>query len=245
MSTQSAGLAVKNGYTNVKVMLKGVPGWKKTGHAVVASENFIKTGNHVLVDLRSSEEYKKGHIPRAYNIPMADLEDAEDDFPSNMSAPVVLYGKEVKQAYKLVKSWGYKTTSYVDGGIDGWVAAGNSLDTSPSPDEIVWVRVLEKGEVSLADFNRVVEENPAGSVILDVRTNDEAAEGKFEHALHIALDELTAKIESLPKDKEILVHCTTGARAEMAYQELIKAGFNARYLVANVECDEDGCEAEE
>ena len=245
MSTDSAGLAVKNGYTNVKVMLKGVPGWKKTGRTLVASEEFVKKGNIVLVDLRSTTEYEQGHIPRAYNIPLAEFEDAEDDFPSNMTAPLVFYGDGAEQAYKTAKGWGYKNTSLVNGGLKGWLAAGNNLVPGVSPDEITWVRILAKGEVSIDGFNDVAENNPADKVILDVRTSDEAGEGKFDNAIHIPLDELEAKMSTLPKDKLILIHCTTGARAEMAYQALKKAGFKTKYLVANVECDEDGCEVDE
>ena len=79
-------------------------------------------------------------------------------------------------------------------------------------------------------------------MILDVRTNDEAAAGKFPNALHVPLDEIANKMDSLPRDKEYLIHCTTGVRSEMAYQELKKAGFKVRYLLATVECDDDGCD---
>jgi rhodanese-related sulfurtransferase len=242
MSTKSAGLAVKAGYTNVKVMLKGAPGWKKTGRAVVASNKFVETGNIVLVDLRPSTLYKAGHIPRAYNYPLEDMEDLEDDLPYSTAAPVVLYGDGAMEAYKFVKKLGYKKTSIFEGGLAAWQAAGKKLETGPAPDEITWKRILGKGEVNLADFESVVDGDKPG-LILDVRTKDEAAEGMFANASHIPLDELETKMNSLPKDKEILVHCTTGARAEMAYQALNKAGYKVRFLVANVECDEDGCEA--
>lgn len=243
MSTKSAGLAVKAGYTNVKVMLKGVPGWKKSGRNVVASTKHVKKGNIVLVDLRSTSVYKQGHIPRAYSVPLEDIEDLEDDLPASKAAPIVFYGTGAGKAYKYVSKLGYKKTSIYRQGTDGWVAVGNTLATGASPEDITWKRILGKGEVSVADFNKVVDNSPAGSVILDVRTNDEAAEGMFANAIHIPLDELQANMGKLPNDKEILVHCTTGARAEMAYKELKAAGLNAKFLVCDVVCDEDGCEA--
>ena len=70
MSSKSAGLAAKMGYTNIKVMLKGAPGWKKSGNMVVASTGFINNGNLVLVDLRSKKDAAAAHIPRAVNIPL-------------------------------------------------------------------------------------------------------------------------------------------------------------------------------
>ncbi len=246
MSTKSAGLAKKMGYTKIQVMLKGAPGWKKAGYQLVASDEFVKNGNIVLVDLRSPEEVKKGHIVRAVNIPMETLEDAEDDFPSKKIAPVVLYGKDndAEKAAKIITGWGYKKISLVDGGLEGFTSRGNTLETGPAVTEIKWVRMLGKGEVSIAEFKKALAGTP-DQVILDVRTNDEVAEGKFNNAIHIPLDEIEARMAELPKDKKILVHCTTGARAEMAWQALEKAGYKSRFLVADVKCEGGKCEISE
>lgn len=246
MSTKNAGSAVKLGYTNIKVMLAGVPGWKKAGNNVVASENLVTKGNIVLVDLRSKKAYEAGHIPRAHNIPMADLMDAEDDFPESKVAPIVVYGNDgdTKKAYKMIKKWGKKKGSISSVSFAAWKKAGKPVETGATPDEINWKRKLGKHEITIADFMKATKGGTA-KVILDVRTNDEAAEGKFANATHIALDDLQGKIGSLPKGKEIVVHCSTGARAEMASTELRNAGFKSRYLVANVECDGAECEVSE
>ncbi|MBU0681496.1 MAG: rhodanese [Proteobacteria bacterium] len=246
MSTETAGQAVKLGYTNVKVMLDGVPGWKKAGNYVVASDNFVKKGNIVLVDLRPTKEYEAGHIPRAYNVPIDKLSEAEDDFPTSKAAPIVLYGNgdDAKKAYKIVKGWGNKKGAIAGVDFAAWQKAGNPVETGATPEEIVWKRILGKNEISIAEFEKIA----AGSddkLILDVRTKDEAAEGKFANARHIPLDDLQEQMESLPKDKEIVVHCSTGARAEMASTELRNAGFASRFLVANVECDGPECEITE
>lgn len=246
MSTDSARVAAEAGYTNVKVLLAGVPGWKKAGNHIVASQEFVETGNIVLVDLRSEDAYAKGHIPRAHSIPFADFPDAEWDLPENTSAPVVVYGDNAAKASKMARKWGYKAASVYEGGVNTWVKAGKKLDTSASPDEIVWVRILEPGEVSIADFVKASKGQLPGAVILDVRTSDEIKEGMFANAIHVPLDEIGAKMATLPKDKELLIHCTTGARAEMAFQELKKAGFKTRYVVGNIECDPaEGCEISE
>lgn len=246
MSTKNAGSAVKLGYTNVKVMLAGVPGWKKAGNHVEATQEFVKKGNIVLVDLRSKKDYEAGHIPRAHNIPLAALADAEDDFPSSKAAPIVVYGDgdDAQKAYKIIKKWGCKKGSISSVNFAAWKNAGNPVETGATPDEIVWKRKLGKHEVAIAEFMKACD-GAADKLVLDVRTIDEAGEGKFAKARHIPLDDLQGQIDSLPKDKEILVHCTTGARAEMASTELRNAGFKSRYLVANVECDGPECEVSE
>jgi rhodanese-related sulfurtransferase len=246
MSTKSAGLAGKMGYKNIGVMLKGNPGWKKSGGILHASKKLVETGNIVLVDLRSAKEVQKGHIPRAVNIPFNELEDAEDDFPSNKSAPLVFYGNgdDAVKADKMARKWGYKKTSIVPGGYAKWEKDGDKIAKGPAGDELKWVRKLEKGEVSIAEFEKAIG-GKAKQVILDVRTNDEIGGGKFAGSIHIPLDELEARMGELPKDKELLIHCTTGARAEMAWQAVEKAGLKARFCVANVECEGGKCEIEE
>lgn len=242
MSTKSAGLAAKLGYTNIKVMLKGVPGWKKTGRAVVASDNFVKTGNIVLIDTRSEAEYTSAHIPRAHNLTVADF---EDELPSSKGAPIVIYGDGAEAAYKAAKKLGYKKSALYPAGMTGWTAAGNPVTSGATPEEITWKRKLGKGEVGAADFMKAADGDGSTTIILDVRTSDEAGDGMFNNAVSIPLDELEAKSSTLPKDKTILVHCTTGARAEMASQELKKQGFKVKFLIGNVECEDGECEIDE
>lgn len=246
MSTKSAGLAKKMGYKNIKVMLQGEPGWEKAGYHLVASQKFVETGNAVLVDVRTPSEVKQGHIPRAVNIPMAALADAEDDFPSKKIAPIVIYGSngDAKKAADIVRAWGYKKVSLVPGGLEGYKAKGGEVATGEAASEIVWKRKLGEGEVTMEEFMKAAS-GTAGQVILDVRTKEEVADGMFSNAIHIPLDEIEARASELPKDKEILVHCSTGARAQMAWEALKKEGFNSRFLVGDVECENGTCEVAE
>lgn len=240
LSTESAGLAKKMGYTNVRVMLKGAPGWKKSGRALVATDTFVNEGNIVLLDLRSADVASKGHLKGAVSIPVAELADA-DELP--IKAPFVLYGgnaDETKQAMKTISGLGIKKISLVDGGLEGFTARGNQLVVGPAATEITWVRKLGKSEVGSEEFLKIAEGGVADKVILDVRTLDEAAKGKFANAIAMPLDLIEKNIAELPKDKELLIHCSTGARAEMAQAILEKQGLKSRFLVADVECEAVG-----
>lgn len=247
MSPKAAGQAVKMGFTNVKVMLQGVPGWKKTGQMMTADNKFVADGNIVLIDLRSPEEAAAGHIARAVNIPLAKLAEAGDDFPTSKAAPIVLYGNgdEVKKGAKIIKEFGFKTIAQVQGGIAGWQGAGHQLIKGAAASEIDWVRILGPDEVSTADFEKVVAGHGVNQVILDVRGKDEVSAGVFPGAVTIPLDELESRLGELPRDREVLTHCSTGARAELAVATLKKNGFKARYLVAEVECEDGECEIAE
>ena len=246
MSPKAAGLAKKSGYKNIKVMLEGEPAWVKAGHPTYASKGFVEKGNIVLIDLRSTDKVEAARLPRAVSIPMDSLADRIDDIP--VKAPVVLYSDneaDAMNALKKLRSENYKKVSLVYGNLDNWLKADGKHESGPAATEINWVRKLGEVEVSVADFQQVVSGMKKDALILDVRTSDEVKEGTFKTAMTIPLDELTNRTSELPKDKTIYIHCTTGARAEMAHNELKKKTFKSLYLVANIECEDNKCEIEE
>jgi rhodanese-related sulfurtransferase len=244
MSPKAAGLAVKEGYSNVKVYLQGNPGWEESGRALVASDDFILKGNIILVDLRPAKKVKGGHIPRAVNIPFAELEDADERFPKNRTAPIVFYGedeKQAEQAVQMVKEWGYRKVSVVGGGLKRWKKSGLAMAKGSAATDIHWVRIPVAGEVSIEEFRKVLAELPSDKVVLDVRGSDEVAAGMLPNALHIPLDEIESRLGEIPAGKEVLIHCATGARAEMARTILLKNSIPARFCMVDVKCEEGEC----
>ena len=65
----------------------------------------------------------------------------------------------------------------------------------------------------------------------------EIEEGVFPGAVSIPLDDLEKRLAEVPKDKPIVIHCSTGIRAEMAYNQLKKAGIDAKYVKAKIDFD--------
>ncbi|MHB8809877.1 MAG: rhodanese-like domain-containing protein [Desulfobulbaceae bacterium] len=243
MSPISAGLAKKAGYANVKVFLAGEPAWVKAGNPTYASPSFVSKGNIVLIDLRSTEKASVARIPRSVSIPFKSLANRIDDIPKK--APIVLYSDDEAEAVKGLKALreeGFKNVSLVPGSLDSWLQAPGKTESGPVVTEIRWQRKLGEGEVAAAEFAKAASGSAPGVVILDVRTKDEAAAGKYPAAINIPLDEIAKRSGELPKDKKIYIHCSTGARAEMAYKELKNSGFNASYLFGNVECEGAACE---
>lgn len=61
---------------------------------------------------------------------------------------------------------------------------------------------------------------------VDVRTDEEWAEGHIDWAVHLTLADVEAgKTEILPKDKELRVYCRSGRRSAQAIEALKKQGF--------------------
>ena len=68
---------------------------------------------------------------------------------------------------------------------------------------------------------------PAGVFLLDVREDDEWTAGHAPDAVHVRLGELGARVDELPRDRELYVICRTGNRSAYAAQALVGGGLNA------------------
>lgn len=66
-----------------------------------------------------------------------------------------------------------------------------------------------------------------GALLLDVRTPGEFAGGHLEGALNIPVQDLEAKLSTLPakKDQDVVVYCQSGRRSSAAAEMLKKAGY--------------------
>ena len=96
------------------------------------------------------------------------------------------------------------------------------------------------GEMDVEVFKALLEKPAADKIILDVRQVSEVKEdGALPGSINVPLDVLESRLSELPKDKTLILHCSTGARAEMAYNILKKAGFKADYVKALVEFDKE------
>ena len=63
-------------------------------------------------------------------------------------------------------------------------------------------------------------------LILDVRTPGEYQKGHLEGNLHIPLNQLAGRLDELPHDRQIVVHCQGGYRSAIAASLLQKHGID-------------------
>ena len=223
-----------------------MPAWKKAGNLVLSEPSYLKDIierdiAHVLIDLRSQAEAGKGFIQGAVNVPMTELADAKDRFPDDKSAPIILYSDTMsEEAFKTVRGWGYREATILRGGFDAWKQMGGKVSVGELKTVISYVPKPRPGEISIEEFKMIAESGSPDKVILDVRDTDEAMHGMLKNAINIPAGQIKDRSAELPKDKEIIPHCTTGIRAEMAYDELKEKGFRTRFLNAVIQVDKDG-----
>ncbi|NLE68986.1 MAG: FAD-dependent oxidoreductase [Clostridiales bacterium] len=84
-------------------------------------------------------------------------------------------------------------------------------------------------QVMFTDIRRLVEE---GAVIIDVREEDEYALGHIKGAINIPLSRLRDRLEDIPRDVPLYLHCRSGQRSYNAARALMQRGFREVYNIA-------------
>lgn len=75
-------------------------------------------------------------------------------------------------------------------------------------------------------------ENDDNAVVLDVRTNDEVADGIIPNAIHLDIykgQEFIEALENLDKSKSYYVYCRSGNRSGQACKIMEELGFEKAY----------------
>ncbi|MEP7284819.1 MAG: rhodanese-like domain-containing protein [Chloroflexota bacterium] len=84
--------------------------------------------SHVLIDVRTADEYASGHIAGAINIPVQTLPDQLTEVPHGK--PVIVYchgGNRSGQAANILDKAGYTQIYDMQGGLIAWSGAGLPL----------------------------------------------------------------------------------------------------------------------
>ncbi len=97
-----------------------------------------------------------------------------------------------------------------------------------APPEALAQAGVELAATETVDFARGKER--AGAVTLDVRRQAEFDAGHAPGALNIAHTRLLARRDEIPRDRPLLVHCQTGARAASAASLLERLGHTVLYV---------------
>lgn len=82
--------------------------------------------NALIVDVRESGEYGKGHIKGAINVPLSKLKDKLGSLSQNKEVTVLVCcnsGATSGKAGRLLTQAGYTNVHNIAGGLNGWVEA--------------------------------------------------------------------------------------------------------------------------
>lgn len=127
-SKKAAKKAASMGYANIWVYAEGMPVWEEKGMPIYAGPDYEKriettiiqpadlrklidseSGDLTVVDVRDPEEYAEGHIPGAFNLPVAEFASRSESLDKKKK--IVVYcnsGGRSYNAYRKLMKLAYK-----------------------------------------------------------------------------------------------------------------------------------------
>lgn len=80
-------------------------------------------------------------------------------------------------------------------------------------------------EIDAADLHARIE---AGEdiALIDIRSDAEVAQGVLPHAEHLSMHLIPLRMHDLPKDRDVILYCRSGARSYHACNFLVQQGID-------------------
>ncbi|CAN5405349.1 MBL fold metallo-hydrolase [soil metagenome] len=174
--------------------------------------NIINNKESVVLDTRERNEFADGHLPGSLLSPLN----------KQFNTVAGSYITEDEDIYLVVNEHRLEeaTRDLFRVGLDKVKGFITPKDLEMYKDQGGTLDILE-----VADFE-AVEDKTQNEVIVDVRKASEYQEAHVDGAINIAHTRLPDRIEELPKNKKLLIHCQSGGRSAVASALLKQAGFN-------------------
>ena len=167
----------------------------------------------VAIDVRTADEFAAGHVPGSINIPLSGQFASWAGTLVDLDARPILIAnttEELEEARTRLARIGLDLErGYLEGGVDGWTAAGFEIESF----EQIRVRDLR------------VQLESEGVCVLDVRRAAEWQAGHVALAVHHPLDAFKKSLPDFDPRRRVFVMCKGGYRSAIACSLLQRSGF--------------------
>jgi len=100
------------------------------GVDTLVATQMVNQKHAVFIDVRSAEDYAKGHIPQARSLPLDQIEGRAQTLPKNKPLIVVCAtGRNAGAAATQLKAKGLENVVTLSGGMAAWQQAGLPVTT--------------------------------------------------------------------------------------------------------------------
>ena len=172
----------------------------------------LAEGGAQLLDARPGADFEGAHLEGSVNIGLDGSYATWSGTLLDHELPIVLIvapGREVEAATRLGRIGFDNVAGYLEGGM---------LALGARPDLVERVERITAATLG----EQLVEPDPP--FVLDVRADGEG-ESLVEGSVRIPLSRLPEHLDELPRDRPIVVHCSSGYRSAIAASLLIRNGF--------------------
>lgn len=187
-----------------------------------------------LLDVREHGQYGEGHPFFSVNCPFSTLEYQVQDLVPSTGARVVVFDQSgegiAARAAEHMAALGYRNVRTLDGGADGWAAAGFALFKGVNVPSKAFGEIVENTmqtpSVSAEELNSMIEAGE-NMVILDGRPPEEYARMNIPTARSCPNAELSYRVDSFVRDDKtrVVINCAGRTRSIIGAQTLINFGI--------------------
>jgi hydroxyacylglutathione hydrolase len=189
------------------------------GTAKLSINEFISLSSDsdaIILDTRKATTFTEGFIPGSVSI---GLEGRFAEWAGNMLSfdnPIILVtdeGKEEESVVRLARVGFDKMKGCLNGGFEAWRNAGEPIDmiVDVEADELI---------MDIPHDNNLL--------VVDVRKENEFADGHLENAMNLPLHEMTdiVQLAQFEDNQNLYIHCAGGYRSVIAASLLKRQGVN-------------------
>ncbi len=201
----------KEGYESLdEVIEQGMKGFSVQEFKKVINDD------NIILDTRAETEFVKGFVPGSINIGLNGrfAEWAGSLLPFDKSIFLITApGKEKETIIRLARVGFDKIEGHLDGGFEAWKKSGEKADmiVEVEPDELLMDMQFDNN-----------------LVVIDVRKENEFAEGHLADAINLPLNDRTdpASMANIEDGHNLYVHCAGGYRSVIACSLLKRQGIH-------------------
>ena len=205
----------KSGYDDIdQVMEKGKKALSPTKFEAVANQS-----GAVILDVRSADEFSKGHIPNSIFIGIdGGFAPWVGTLIGDIQHPIILVtpdGREEETITRLSRVGFDNTLGYLEGGINAWTAAGKDIEQIEN--------------ITAPQLQTTIEK---GAALFDVRKQNEYNSVHIPGAMLVPLDKINERLGQFDLEKPFYVHCAGGYRSMIALSILKNRGIHKGVNIA-------------
>ncbi|ANM30943.1 hypothetical protein ABI59_17205 [Acidobacteria bacterium Mor1] len=188
----------------------------------VAALRSLDGSRVAIIDTRSWDAFRAGHVPGSLSLPMGSSfnTDAGSFIKDSDAIYLIIEPSRVEEAVRDLVRIGLDE-------IKGWYDAGA---LSAYPGNGAAFATLDEIDV---DGGRSMVAEPDVHV-LDVRRATEYAEGHLDDSINVAHTRLASRLDEVPREGRLLVHCRSGARSARACAYLKRQGYDVTNLAGGI-----------
>jgi glyoxylase-like metal-dependent hydrolase (beta-lactamase superfamily II) len=166
-----------------------------------------------VLDTRESAAFAAAHLAGSINIALIGQYATWAGTILSRDAPIVLVadpGTEMESALRLGRIGFDHVAGFLAGGLASAGAGSGRIMTTP--------RIG-------ADVAALRLQSSAPPVLVDVRTATERSQKHIDGSTHIPLNHLIERMQEIPRERPVLLHCAGGYRSSLAASLLQREGF--------------------